>query len=174
MSSIKKLILTSLFAALCCIATIVIQIPSPMEGYLNLGDCFVLLSGWLLGPLGGCFAAGVGSMLADILTGYIAYAPATLIIKAVMALIAAFIYRALSAHKAAAAFCSSIAAELFMTLGYFAYAFLLFGKGAAAALSIPGNLMQGVVAVIAAVLFLQLWLRNKSLQKYFWAGKRKK
>ena len=27
----------------------VVQIPSPMNGYVNLGDCFVLLSGWLLG-----------------------------------------------------------------------------------------------------------------------------
>ena len=47
---IRKLVLAALLAALVCVATMVVQIPSPMQGYVNLGDCFVLLSGWLLGP----------------------------------------------------------------------------------------------------------------------------
>ena len=47
---IKKLVTAAMLAALVCVATIVIQIPSLNQGYLNLGDCFVLLSGWLLGP----------------------------------------------------------------------------------------------------------------------------
>jgi uncharacterized membrane protein len=53
---IRKLVLAALLAALVCVATMVVQIPSPMQGYVNLGDCFVLLSGWLLGPWYG-FAA---------------------------------------------------------------------------------------------------------------------
>ena len=52
---VKKLVLSALMAALVYVATSIIQIPSPMSGYVNLGDCFVLLSGWLLGPwYGGC------------------------------------------------------------------------------------------------------------------------
>ena len=47
---IRKLVLAALLAALVCVATMVVQIPSPMQGYVNLGYCFVLLSGWLLGP----------------------------------------------------------------------------------------------------------------------------
>ena len=47
---IRKLVLAALLAALVCVATMVVQIPSPMQGYVNLGDCVVLLSGWLLGP----------------------------------------------------------------------------------------------------------------------------
>ena len=42
---IRKLVLAALLAALVCVATMVVQIPSPMQGYVNLGDCFVLLSG---------------------------------------------------------------------------------------------------------------------------------
>ena len=49
--AIRTLVLAALFAALTCVATMVIQIPSPMNGYVNLGDCFVLLAGWVLGPL---------------------------------------------------------------------------------------------------------------------------
>ena len=47
---VKKLVFSALMAALVYAATMMIQIPSPMNGYVNLGDCFVLLSGWLLGP----------------------------------------------------------------------------------------------------------------------------
>ena len=73
---LRKQVLSALLAALCCVATMVVQIPSPMQGYVNLGDCFVLLSGWMLGPWYGFAAGGIGSMLADVLLGYAHYAPA--------------------------------------------------------------------------------------------------
>ena len=40
---IRKLVFTALLAALTCVATMVIQIPAPVSGYVNLGDCVVLL-----------------------------------------------------------------------------------------------------------------------------------
>ena len=58
-----KLVLSALMAALVYVATSIIQIPSPVNGYVNLGDCFVLLSGWLLGPWYGGAAAGIGSTM---------------------------------------------------------------------------------------------------------------
>ena len=53
---VRKLVLSALMAALVYVATSIIQIPSPVNGYVNLGDCFVLLSGWLLGPWYGAAA----------------------------------------------------------------------------------------------------------------------
>ena len=64
--SLRKLVQSALFAALCTAMTLVIQVPSPVSGYVNLGDCGVLLSAWVLGPWYGGAAAGIGSMLADI------------------------------------------------------------------------------------------------------------
>ena len=90
-----------MLAALCCVATMIIKIPSPLKGYLNLGDCVVLLSGWLLGPAYGFAAAGIGSALADVFSGYVVYAPATFIIKGIMALIAFYGFKLL--HKKAGA-----------------------------------------------------------------------
>ena len=72
---IRTMVTAAVLAALSCVATMVVQIPSPMNGYVNLGDCFVLLSGWLLGPWWGAAAGGIGSMLADLLLGYGHYAP---------------------------------------------------------------------------------------------------
>ena len=56
--------MAALLAALTCVATMIIKIPSPLKGYLNLGDCVVLLAGWMLSPTYGFLAAGLGSALA--------------------------------------------------------------------------------------------------------------
>ena len=66
---LRKLVLAALFAALCTVMTMVIQVPSPMQGYVNLGDCAVLLSAWVLGPWYGGAAAEIIMVL-----GYFGYA----------------------------------------------------------------------------------------------------
>ena len=86
----QKIVTAALFAALCCVATMIIKIPSPLKGYLNLGDCIVLLSGWLISPFYAFMAAGIGSALADVFSGYFIYAPITFLIKGLMAIIAYF------------------------------------------------------------------------------------
>ena len=113
---VRKLVLSALMAALVYVATSIIQIPSPVNGYVNLGDCFVLLSGWLLGPWYGAAAAGIGSMLVDLLSGYGHYVPGTLIIKGLDALVAALIFRALGRGKTAM-LVSGIVGETIMVLG---------------------------------------------------------
>ena len=61
----KKIAIAALLAALNCVTTMIIKIPSPLKGYINLGDCIVLLSGWLLSPGYGFAAAAIGSALAE-------------------------------------------------------------------------------------------------------------
>ena len=147
----KKLVLSALMAALVYVSTSIIQIPSPAtNGYVNLGDCFVLLSGWLLGPWYGAAAAGIGSMLVDLLGSYAHYAPGTLDIKAADAMAAALIFRAMGRGKTGM-LVSGVVGEIIMVLGYFAYAAMLLGKGLAAAASIPGNIAQGVAGVALGI-----------------------
>ena len=157
---IRKLVLAALLAALVCVATMVVQIPSPMQGYVNLGDCFVLLSGWLLGPWYGFAAGGIGSMLADLFLGYAHYAPGTLVIKGLMALVAALMYEKMGRSTAA-----RIGGEVIMVLGYFGYASLLLGKGLAAAASIPGNVFQGAVGLVVGVILATVLERAKVTEK---------
>ena len=143
---IRTMVTAAVLAALSCVATMVVQIPSPMNGYVNLGDCFVLLSGWLLGPWWGAAAGGIGSMLADLLLGYGHYAPGTLIIKGAMALVAALVFKAFRKNTAGALI-GGVAAEVVMVAGYFGYAALLLGKGIGAAASVPGNLVHRVKSI---------------------------
>ena len=164
--SIRKMVFAALMAALVCVATMVVEIPSPTNGYVNLGDCFVLLSAWLLGPWYGAAAAGIGSMLTDLFMGYAYYAPGTLVIKGLMGLCAALLYRAL--HKTApkgALILSSVVAEVIMVVGYFVYAafFLSYGLVAGAA-GIPGNLVQAVVGIAAAIVLMSA-LRRTGIDK---------
>ena len=95
-TQILKMVMTALFAALTFVATYIIRIPTVTGGYIHLGDCFVLLSGWMLGPVYGVLAAGIGSMLTDIAAGYVAWAPATLVIKGLVALTGWGLYAALA------------------------------------------------------------------------------
>ena len=57
----KNIIFTALFAALTCVATMIIKLPTPTMGYIHPGDAIVLLSGLLLGPWYGSFAAGLAA-----------------------------------------------------------------------------------------------------------------
>ena len=161
---IRTMVLAAVLAALACVATMVVQIPSPMNGFVNLGDCFVLLSGWLLGPWWGAAAGGIGSMLADLLLGYGHYAPGTLVIKGCMALVAALIVKAMKESKASYVI-SAVVSEAIMVLGYFGYASLLLGKGWGAAASIPGNLVQGAMGMVIGLVLLVVLKRSKALEK---------
>ena len=147
-----KLVLAALFAALTCVATMLIHIPMPAtNGYINLGDGMVLLGAFLLGPAYGFAAGGLGSMLADLLLGYASYAPGTFIIKGLTALVAALILRALSG-KFSGLVAGSAVGEVVMVLGYFAYESLALGYGIAAAASIPGNAIQGAAGMVVGIL----------------------
>lgn len=168
----QNLVISALFAAIICVATIIIKIPSPAtNGYFNLGDCFVILAGFLLPPFYGMLAAGIGSALADILSGYMQYAPATFIIKALMAVA---VYLIVRAFKGKLTFFSKIiagfTAEVVMVLGYFAYEATVLGYGIAAAGSILSNVMQGIVGIAAAFIIITAINKNKALSAFFMKG----
>ncbi len=158
----KQIVMTALMAALACVATLVIKIPSPLKGYINLGDCIVLTAGWLLSPAWGFLSAGVGSALADILSGYVIYAPATFLIKGVMALVAFYGFKWLhnKCGNFAARIISGIAAEIVMIVGYFVFAGFLYGFGPAV-VNIPANAVQGVAGILIGIVLIKIYQRSK-------------
>ena len=91
--SVQKLTVSAVFAALILVSTMFLSIKLP-NGYANLGDGFVIVGALLLGKYYGACAAAIGTGLADLFEGYALYAPATIIIKALMALVAALIFEA--------------------------------------------------------------------------------
>lgn len=169
------LVMTALFAALGCVATMVLQVPSPNGGYLNLGDTVVILGAYLLGPVYGAIAGGIGPALADLLSGYTIYVPATLVIKAVMAILAAELYRVLG-KKAWGMIVCAIVAEIPMVLGYWLFEAVLAavsGGGslgvclAGAAVGIPSNLVQAAFGIAASTLLALALRGSRYVRKLF-------
>ena len=140
----------------------IIKIPSPLKGYLNLGDCVVLLAGWVLSPAYCFAAAGIGSALADVLSGYVIYAPATLIIKGVMAIIAHFCFKTM--HTKAGCLPSRIiggaAAEIEMVLGYFVFEGFIYGF-APSVVNIPANAVQGLAGLVIGLVLIRFFEKAK-------------
>lgn len=79
----KYVSINALAIALVCVSTMVIQIPIPL-GYMHLGNTCILLFAALFGPATGLLAGGIGSALADLLTGYTQWVFPTLLIKSIM------------------------------------------------------------------------------------------
>lgn len=156
--STKKLVLSALMAALCCIATMIIKIPTPTMGYIHPGDAFVLLSGLLLGPIWGGIAAGIGSGLSDLLSGYAVYVIPTLIIKGLVAFIFAHVYRIClkllkdNANNIVSVIVGGIAGELFMVLGYFLVEIFLLAFASGGSLT-SATLAAGITASAAGISF---------------------
>lgn len=150
-----KLVIAALMAAMACVATMVIKIPIPATGgYINLGDCIVLLSGIVLGPLYGGIAAGLGCALADLMGGYVIYAPATFVIKALMSVITGLIIKNTSKKFIAKFVLAGLISEIIMILGYFVFEAVIMGYGFAAVGAIPGNAAQGVAGIAIAAILL--------------------
>ena len=81
--SVKKLAFCGMFAAFIFVLTMFIKFPVA-SGYVHFGDALLYIASLILGPWG-ILAGAIGEGLADIAGSYVIYAPATVIIKAAVA-----------------------------------------------------------------------------------------
>lgn len=159
MQKTKLLVITALFTALTCAATMAIRIPTPgTGGYIHPGDAIVILCGIFLSPASAFLAAGLGSCMADLLGGYFLFMPITFLIKGTVALSAAFLYRFLC-HKTknpypAVAACG-VADIILVAGGYGIFEFFLYG-GPAAIAGVPANIIQGISGLIISTALFPL------------------
>ena len=160
----KKMVMGALLASLICVATMIIkiQIPSLFKGYYHLGDSVVLIAGWMFSPMYGFLAAGIGSALADIFSGYVIYAPATFLIKGLMALGAYGVYKMLRkvTKNMPSRVVSGIVAGLIMVLGYYLYEGILYGF-VAAGVNVIANLSQGIVGLVVGLVLVKVFEKSK-------------
>ncbi len=151
----KQLVLTGLMAALVMVGTMLIQVPTPTKGYIHIGDSMVYLSGILLGPVAGSLAAALGSLLADVASGYGIYAPATFVIKGLDAFVVGYCYYLITKggsalSKKTFAYVLGVAlGGTIMVGGYLTYETLLYGF-ATAVTGVPGNITQAAGGGILA------------------------
>lgn len=154
----NKLVLAGLMCALITLMTMVIQMPIPAtKGYIHLGDCMIFFSVLLLGFKFGALAAGVGSALADLFTGYFHYVPITFVVKSVMALIMGLCIEyavrkgyGKKAVKVVEAI-GMIAGGIFMVIGYYIAEVIMIGSFVTPVAAIPMNVAQFAVGAALAM-----------------------
>ena len=159
-----KLALSAMFAALIFVATSFFKLPvSLTNGYIHLGDGFILLAAALLGQPA-ILAAALGSALADLMGGYTMYILPTFIIKGAAAAVAAAFLK--QNRPFWLRLIGMVLAEAVMVLGYFLAEWLVLGYGlAAAAGALVPNIVQGLSGVIICAVLFPVMQRAKALTK---------
>lgn len=166
-----KMIICALFAAMCYVATNLLKIPALFtKGYVNAGDVVVLVSAYIIAARYSAAASGIGSALADVSLGYYMYSPATLIIKALVALTASAFYKKAACTSGKIRFYTlviigTVIAEAVMIGGYFVFEWALYGELAVALTSVVGNLIQGVTCAVIAVVLIAIFKNSKAMSK---------
>ena len=136
----KRLALSGQLCGITLLLTL-LSMPLPSGyGYVNLGDAGVFLSASLLPGGLGALAVGTGAALVDLILGWPVYAPVTLLVKGLTALLAGMILR--SVKRRGALF--SIPCCLLIPLGYFLFETSLL-TAPVAALNVFSNAVQAVI-----------------------------
>lgn len=171
----EKLVMTALMMALVVVMTMLIRVPVvATDGYIHLGDSMIFFSVLLLGWKRGAVAAGVGSALADILASYAIYAPITLVVKGLMAVVMGLcidygIKKGFTKGKMQAIeIVSMIVSGLFMVLGYYIAEGFMQGNFITPLGAIPMNCLQFGIGVVLAKLLATVLGKTpaKSLFEY--------
>ena len=161
-NKIKKLTLTGLMIAIVFVSGSIIRIPT-LNGFMQPGDCMVLLSAVLLGKKYGTAAGAFGMALVDILSGYLIWAPFTFVIKGAMAFITAVIIEKYKDERFKTYLIAFIVAGIVDVVGYFIGNAIMGGLilGASngfigsiiyAALHVPGDAMQAILGIVLALI----------------------
>ena len=169
----KTLTMLALLAALSYVVftfgQIRITLPGGDATSIHLGNAVCVLGALLLGGMYGALAGGIGSAMADLLSGYTHYVPATFLIKFLMALAAWFLFSRLAdkVNRTVSLLISAAAAELIMMTGYFLYQSTILGYGLAAFSSVPGNITQGITCSVLAIVCIHALYAAKVPQHFF-------
>lgn len=164
----KELTVIGLLTALVAISTMAIQIPVPAtEGYIHLGDSMIFLAAILFGWKYGAIAGGLGSALADILTGYTHWAIPTLIIKGLMGYIVGKTSdRSNKQLVNIKNIIALIVGALWMVGGYYIGGSMLKGSFIVALASVPSNLIQGIGGALIFIPLGSALKKTDIIKKY--------
>lgn len=150
----RELCIQGLLTALVTVSTMVFQIPvSATQGYVHLGDSMIMLIGVFFGARYGMLAGGIGSALADLLSGYAHWAPFTFVIKGLMGWLVGKLAGMKKENKKEKFFTlqnllAVFAGIVWMVFGYYIAGGILVSSFVTAAVSIPENIVQGVAGMI--------------------------
>jgi len=145
----------AVLTAVTAVFTYAIRIPvAPTRGYLNLGDVAIYFTAFSFGPVSALVAGGLGTALADLLSGYAQWAPISLFVHGLQGCVAGLLAM-LPMRRSWGVFqpgwlIALAGGTLVMCAGYLAAGTVMVGLGAALA-ELPGNVLQNVAGAAGAI-----------------------
>ncbi len=154
------LVVDALFIALTFVATWLINIRLPLAGsggLIHLGNVPLFVAGMLIGRKCGMLAGGIGMAMFDLMSGWTAWAPFTLVIVGLMGYMIGLISEKQPfKNRTANDILAIIVALAIKIVGYYFAEVILYGNWVAPVGSIPGNIIQVGVSGIIVLVFMPL------------------
>jgi len=188
----------AILIAVTALFTYIIRIPvAPTRGYINFGDVSIYFTALIFGPFTAFITGGVGTAIADLISGYSQWAPFTFLAHGLQGLMIGLVVRAgrrlsrapkdhgegtaekitgTSAETSPPPRRPGILILLLAFLGgtivmggiYFLTGGVMVGFAAAAA-EVPGNILQNVAGVLVGTpLALAVWKAYPPIRFYTW------
>lgn len=132
-------------AAAVAVATIAIPIPVG-PGFLNFGEVVIYTVAFLFGDLIGALSGGIGAAVADVILGYVWYAPITLVAKGSEG----YVVGRLAGDSVRSKILAVAIGAPFMIVTYVAATAVLYGAPAAIP-ELAADILQAVVGLAIAL-----------------------
>lgn len=140
--------LLAVLIALTTVFTLLVRIPTPARGYVNLSDVAITFTGLTFGPWVGFIVGGLGTAIADLIGGFAPYAPISFVAHGVQGLLVGLIgYRQTSLGRMVLAW---LAGAVAMVLGYLLGGAIYVGFPTAL-LEVPLNAFQALVGGVIGI-----------------------
>lgn len=146
---VKLLVVTALAIALTYVFTAFVNIRLPIVangGLIHLGNVPLFVFAIIYGKKTGAIAGGIGMGLFDLLSGWTAWAPFTLVIVGLMGYVVGAITEKKKEYRWTVV--AMLAALVIKIVGYYVAEGFIYGNWVAPLTSIPGNIIQVVTAMI--------------------------
>ena len=152
-ANVRRIALVTVMAAVVCTMTIVVQIPVPgTQEFIHIGDIAANFAALAFGPWLGFLIVGGGMAIADLISGWGLYAPGTLLIHGLQAVVVAYLGRG---RKTWVMFLAAIAGGAVVVAGYLVYVWVILQEGLGPALvGAQFNILQVVTGLIGVPVYI--------------------
>ena len=155
-NNLKSLVITAVAIALTYVFTAFINIRLPFAlngGLIHLGNVPLFIFAIIFGKKTGAIAGGIGMGLFDLLSGWNAWAPFTLIIVGCMGYVTGMITEKKKGYVWT--IIAMLTALLIKISGYYIAEGIIYGNWIVPISSVPGNVIQVVTAMIVVMIIIE-------------------
>ncbi|MDQ6596241.1 ECF transporter S component [Bacillus salipaludis] len=150
----KAIVINALFIAMTFVATMFINIRLPLMGnggLIHLGNVPLFLAALVYGKKTGAIAGAFGMGLFDIVSGWAIWSPFTFVIVGAMGFVVGLISEKSTGNRVLASTLAIAVALIIKVVGYYFAEVILYGNWVQPFGSVPGNIMQVVLAGIIVI-----------------------